>query len=230
MCRLLSVIAGVMSVTAPGMPAPLVVPLPPSALAAAQRLMRPSPAPAPAGELAEAMPLASEAASPGARCGAKLGAAEPGSLRLSRNRSGAVEPTSRGLCSAKSGATEPPSPCFSASSRSSMESRAGCQPHMNPVLWPRARRPLQTVTPTNEVPDPDQPAASAHAQPIRSGGAGLPSGGSVCNALLISDAERAGEAAGGQRLRNIRVCADSVCGLQVSWQSASPLPVACNFC
>lgn len=192
--------------TAPGMPAPLVVPLPPSALAAAQPLTHSNPAPAPTGQPAQPLPHASEAASLCTRSGASLGAAQPGRLRLSRSRSGAAEPASPGLHSAKSGAAEPPSPCFSASSRSSTDSRS-CQPHMNPVLWPRARRPLQALDPTNKTRDPDPPAASARGEPLQGGGAGF-----AGEALVCSGEESAGE----RQLRTIRVCADSVCGMQVS--------------
>ena len=195
--------------TAPGMPAPLVVPLPPSALAAAQRHAHVNPAPSPAGKPAQPLPHACEAAMPVAQSAANSGTAAPGRLRLSRSRSGAAEPASPGLRGAKSGTAEPPSPCFSAGSRSSTESR--CQPHVNPVLWPRVRRPLQTLDPSNTGQDPDAPAGSG----------GLAGGGVVCN-----DEEGAGGAASGRRLRTIRVCADSVCGLQVCRHSAS----ACSLC
>ena len=203
-------LAGVMSVSAPGMPAPLVVPLPPSALAAAQGLTHPNPAPAPAGTPAQPPPHASEAAPPGARSGATLGAAEPGSLRFSRTRSDAVEPAIPGLRSAKSGVAEPPSPCFSASSRSSTDSRS-CQPHLNPVLWPRARRLLQTLNPVSKTANPDSPCA----EPLRS-----VSGAAAREAVCIADKGVDG-AAGDQQLRTIRVCADSVCGLQVRARAAT---------
>ena len=201
--------AGVMSVTAPGMPAQLVVSLPPSALAAAQSLTHPNPAPAPAGKPALPLPHASEAALPGARSGASLRAAQPGSLRLSRTGSGAAEPASPGLRSAKSGTTEPPSPCFSASSRSRTESR-DCQPHLNPVLWPRARRLLQALDPVSKTANPDLSSA----EPPHSFG-----GATAREAASIAE-KRTDAAAGDQQLGTIRVCADSVCGLQVRGHAA----------
>ena len=198
-----------MRVTARGMPAPLVVLLPQSALTATQRPAHPDPGPAPAGRPAQPPPHASEAASSGAHSGASLGAAQPGRLRLGRTRSGAAEPASPGLRSARSGAEEPPSPCFSASSRSSTDSRI-CQAHLNPVLWPRARRPLQTLNPVSRTADPDSPCA----EPLNSFG-----GATAREAVSIAEKGAHG-AAGDQQLRTIRVCADSVCGLQVRAHAA----------
>ena len=196
--------------TARGMPAPLVVLLPQSALTAAQHPAHPDPGPAPAGQHAQPPPHASEAASPSAHSGANLGAAQPGSLRLGRTRSGAAEAASPGLRSARSGTAEPPSPCFSASSRSSTDSRI-CQPHLNPVLWPRARRPLQTLNPVSRTADPDSPCA----EPLNSFG-----GAAAMEAVSVAE-KRTDGAAADQQLRTIRVCADSVCGLQVRAPAAS---------
>ena len=193
-----------MRLSTPTMPTPLVVPLPPGARAVG--LGR---APAvPADHHLRAAAHASDAAAPGACASGKANAAVPSSPRFG----------------AESGAAVPGSPSFSQSGRSSADSYAGCQLHVNAAMWPRAHRrrtlpPAQTLAPRPAgTPAAADPPLTAHA----SGSSARPVAGKgtaprvrAVGGSAGDGSQAAGEPTVGAGLRAVRVCADRVCGLQV---------------
>lgn len=193
-----------MRLSTPMMPTPLVVPLPPGA-----RAVGSGQAPAvPADHHLRAAAHASDAPAPGARTSGDANAAVPGSPCFG----------------AESGAAVPGSPSFSQSSRSSTDSHAGCQLHVNAAMWPRAHQrqtlasaqtlaPLPAGTPVAAGPPLAAHASGSSARPM----AGNGTAPGVCAAG--GSAADGSQAAGGPTvragLRTVRVCADRVCGLQV---------------